>query len=250
MLSLAARVEGVGADDWRADGLAQVFGPRGAIYVVVADDVGVFTLGLLPRDQERVARLEEIAALAHEVLGRQPLRQSDLLGVLPGEVNSRELRWAATLGSLVPVWDTVDTIVHPAVEPEIAAEEARLELARRFFRYLGPATVGELQWWLAGSRKDAATTVAALGDEIVDVEVVDRSCLMLAGSLPMAGDRLEPDHVLLLPPDDVYISRIAREVLLPDVEQAKLLWPQAPPPGGLVVGGVVCGTWRRRQGRI
>lgn len=48
LLSLHARVEGIQPDAWRDPILAQVFGPRGAIYVVPRSDVGVFTLGLLP----------------------------------------------------------------------------------------------------------------------------------------------------------------------------------------------------------
>ncbi len=249
LLSLAARIDGVGIDDWRAEGLAQVFGPRGAIYVIPEVDTGVFTRGLLPRDTERVTRLEEIAALAHAVLDGGSLRQTDLLAKLPG-VGSRELRWAATLGTIVPVWDTVDTIVHAAPEPAIGLEEARLELARRFFRYLGPAEMTDLQRWLAASRADAAATVAALGDELVGVAVEGRSCLALAALLAKGDDVLDPDHVLLLPPDDVYISRTVKSLLVPDSQLARRLWPQAPPPGALIVGGEVCGTWRRRHGRV
>ncbi len=253
LLSLASRVEGVGPDDWRADGLEQVFGPRGAIYVVRESDIGVFTQGLLPRDPERLERLAEVAAMAHSILDGRPMRQSDLVDELPEGIGNRELRWAACLGTLVPVWDTVDTIVHPAHEPGVAAEESRLELARRFFEYLGPASVAELQWWLAGSRKDATATVAALGDELVEVEVDGRSLLAWSESVAnesLGSSTLEPDHVLLLPPDDVYISRSTRPILLPDPAEAKLLWPQAPPPGALVVEGQVRGAWRRRQGRV
>ncbi len=250
LLSLAARVEGVRPDDWRAGGLAQVFGPRGAIYVVPATDVGVFTLGLLPRDPGRVAALAAAAEQIHEVLGGESMRQSDVVAMLPDLGGSRALRWAATLGTLNATWDTVDTIVHPAAPPDVDAEEARLELARRFFRYLGPATVQGLQWWLAGLHTDAVETVAALGDELSPVTVAGRECLALA----QAGDDMpgspDPDAVLLLPPDDVYINRLSRDLLVPDPALQKRLWPQAPPPGALVVGGEVVGTWRRRGGSI
>ena len=83
LLSLAARAEGVGPNDWRAPGLAQVFGPRGAIYVVAAQDVGVFTRGLLPRDWGQLARLEADAVSIHAVLGGEPLRQADVVAALP-----------------------------------------------------------------------------------------------------------------------------------------------------------------------
>jgi hypothetical protein len=250
LLSLAARVEEVAPDDWRADGLAQVFGPRGAVYVVPADDVGVFTCGLLPRDPARVAELEEAARRVHDVLGGEPMRQSDVVAALPEIGGTRGLRWASTLGTLVATWDTVDTIVHPSPAPAIGAEEARLELARRFFEYLGPATGKDLQWWLAGSREDATETVAALGDELVPVVVEGRECFILASSLPRSGDLPDPDLVLLLPPDDVYINRLHRHLLVPDHDRQRLLWPQAPPPGALVIGGEVRGTWRRRGAAV
>ena len=83
LLSLAARVDGVAADDWRAGGLAQVFGPRGAVYVVPEGDVGVFTLGLLPRDPVRIVELEATARQVHGALGGAPMRQSDVLAALP-----------------------------------------------------------------------------------------------------------------------------------------------------------------------
>ncbi|MDJ0664919.1 MAG: crosslink repair DNA glycosylase YcaQ family protein [Acidimicrobiia bacterium] len=245
LLSLAARVEDVGPDDWRADALAQVFGPRGAVYVVPAADVGVFTRGLLPRHPARVAELEQVAGRVHAVLGGAPMRQADVMAALPGLAGTRELRWAATLGTLVATWDTVDTIVHPAPRPAIGAGEARLELARRFFEYLGPATVKDLQWWLAGSRADAAATVEALGNELAQVVVEGRECLALASSLPRQDDRPDPDLVHLLPPDDVYINRLNRHLLVPAPDRQRLLWPQAPPPGALIVGGETQGTWRR-----
>jgi len=250
LLSLAARVKGVGRCDWQADELAQVFGPRGAVYVVPADDVGVFTLGLLPRSPARVAELEEAARQVHEVLGGAPMRQADVVAALPELGGTRGLRWASTLGTLVATWDTVDTIVHPAPAPTIAPEKARLELARRFFEYLGPATVKDLQWWLDGSRTDATETLAALGDDLVPVVVEGWERFVLASSLPCLGPSPDPDLVQLLPPDDVYINRLHRHLLVRDPEKQKLLWPQAPPPGALVIGGEMRGTWRRRGATV
>ncbi len=250
LLSLAARVEDVRPDDWRADALAQVFGPRGAVYVVPAEDVGVFTLGLLPRDPGRVAELAATAQQVHEVLDGAPMRQAEVVAAVPDLGGTRELRWASTLGTLVAEWDTVDTIVLPAPPPSVEPEEARLELARRFFEYLGPATVQDLQWWLAGSRADATATIAALGDELAPILVEDRQCLALASSLPQPDDHPDPDHIHLLPPDDVYINRLNRHLLVPDPKRQRLLWPQAPPPGALVIAGEICGIWRRRGSAV
>ena len=152
------------------------------------------------------------------------------------------------MGTLVPSWDTVDTIVHPTPESTLDAEAARLELARRFFRYLGPATVKDLQWWLDGLRSDATATVEGLAGELIAVALDGVEHLALAEALTAGGDPgPDAELVLLLPPDDVYINRLNGSLLVPDPARRKLLWPQAPPPGALVVGGEVRGTWRRRH---
>lgn len=251
LLSLAARVDGVGPDDWHAEGLTQVFGPRGAIYVVPKTDMGVFTRGLLPRDPAQLTALADSAARVDELLEGEPMRQADVVATLPDIGGTRGLRWAATLGTLLPVWDTVDTIVHPVRRPSVDAEAARLELARRFFEFLGPATVKDLQWWLDGLRSDAAATIAGLGDELEPVTVDGLQHLALAASLDrLTGDAPEPHNVHLLPPDDAYINRLHRGLLVPDPLLQRRLWPAAPPPGALVVGGEIVGTWRRRAGSV
>ncbi|MCP4964056.1 MAG: winged helix DNA-binding domain-containing protein [bacterium] len=247
LLSLAARVTGVEPNDWRAPGLAQVFGPRGAIYVVRTKDIDVFTLGLLPRDKVRVARIETVAAHVRQVLDGSPMRQADLVAQLPEIGGTRGLRWGATAGGITPTWDTIDTVVYPTAPAVLDPETARIELARRFFRYLGPATAQDLRWWLDGLQADADETVAALADELEPVIVQDQPCLALRST-----DDTPPDitGIHLLPPDDTYINRRVGVLLVPDTARRKLLWPKAPPPGALVIDGEVKGTWRRRKGRI
>ena len=252
VLSLAARAADVQPDDWKAPGLTQVFGPRGAIYVVPETDVPVFTLGLLPRNADRLARLQEVAEQAHQVLAGEPMRQRDLDAALPDVANNRELRWAACLGTLAPVWDAVDTIIHPIAKPEMDIEAARHELARRFFRYLGPATAADLQWWTAGDRRDTAETMAGLAGELTRVSALGEDLFALTETIPELINPYptDADLVLLLPPDDPYIYRRARRFVLEDPQQHRLLWPQAPPPGALIVAGLVAGTWRRRGGEV
>ncbi|MDX2344231.1 MAG: crosslink repair DNA glycosylase YcaQ family protein [Acidimicrobiia bacterium] len=248
LLSLAARVEGTRSSDWQRPELAQVFGPRGAIYIVRQQDIGVFSRGLLPRDPARIAKLEMAAAQVNEQLAGSPMRQAALVATLPKLGGTRGLRWAATTGSIAPVWDTIDTIVHPITPVQIDAETARLELARRFFRYLGPATVGDLQWWLDGLATDARETVRSLGKELETVSLAGRSCLVLRSDDALV--ETEPDSIHVLPPDDPYINRRIGKLLVPDPARRRLLWPQAPPPGALVIGCEVAGTWRRRDGTI
>lgn len=249
LLSLAARVAEVQANDWRAPGLSQVFGPRGAIYVVRTEDVDVFTLGLLPRDELRMARIDTTAQQVRKILDGRPMRQADVVARLPTIGGTRGLRWAATAGGITPTWDTVDTVVYPTTPAALDPEGARIELARRFFRYLGPATAQDLRWWLDGLQVDANATVAALGDELESVLVEGQPCLALR-STAAADSPVETTSLHLLPPDDTYINRRTTALLVTITERRKLLWPKAPPPGALVIDGEVHGTWRRRKGTI
>src|SRR4051812_49879828 len=45
LLSLHARVEGVTSDAWEDPSLAQVWGPRGAVYLIPVDAIAAFTIG-------------------------------------------------------------------------------------------------------------------------------------------------------------------------------------------------------------
>ena len=72
------------------------------------------------------------------------------------------------------------------------AEEAHLELARRFFRGYGPGSVGDLAYWRGGTAGDARRWVAALGGESAEVEVETpggvREMLMLREDLQVAAE--------------------------------------------------------------
>src|SRR5437667_12570079 len=50
VLALHARVRDVSPSAWKDSRFVQVWGPRGAVYVVPGHDVAVFTLGRLPRN--------------------------------------------------------------------------------------------------------------------------------------------------------------------------------------------------------
>lgn len=52
---------------------------------------------------------------------------------------------------------------NPTAKLELSAEEAHVELARRYFRWTGPATVAEFQWFSALGVKAAKAAIAPLG---------------------------------------------------------------------------------------
>ncbi len=243
LLSLHARVEGVAAETWRDPRLAQVFGPRGVISLVPRADVGVFTLGLIPTDEREAEKIRAHAEAIRSVLGGKTMSQRAVLEQVPG--GPRLLRWAAATGSLPAIWDTVDTRVVPVPAPSIDPGAARRELARRFFRYHGPASVDDLRWWLETPKRAAVDLVAEIREELVEVPLEGETLLVPVESMALIDEAPAPPPVLLRPPDDVHVNRrTARRYADPKIAAA--LWPKAPPPGALLAYGEVVGTWRRR----
>ncbi len=246
LLSLHIRVAGVTSESWKDASLSQVFGPRGAVYLVPREDVGVFTLGVFPTNAELASVARRHADLVLGLLGDKALSQGNILAALPEVGGSRNLRWAGTTGELLPVWDTRDTVVSAAPPPAISLEEARFELARRFFRFLGPATVDDLKWWLDTSKAAAAATVAGLMPELESVATSEGPMLVTADTAAVLEDPPPAPELLLLPPEDPIINRRTARPWLPQ-SVAVQLWPKAPPPGAVLIGDRVAGVWRRRH---
>ena len=245
-----ARTQEVNVDDWSDGRLTQVWGPRGAIYLIPKEDLGVFTLGLLPRDEERAADLGRQARRVLRMLDGRPQSTRAILEAVPTLSSIRELLWTATTGWFLPIWDAAATAVYPAEPADADREECRIELGRRFLHYLGPSTTKGLQWWTGSSDADAVATMAALGPELATVTVDGEEVLMLAEDVEAALSAPPPEGLHLLPPDDPYINRLCGALLLPDAKEYRMLYPQAPLPGAIVVDGTVVGVWRRRRRRF
>jgi DNA glycosylase AlkZ-like len=245
LLSLHARVEGVETNSWRDPSLAQVFGPRGAVYLVPRSDIAVFTLGVFPVDERHAEQVRRAADAIAAVLDGDALSQREVMRRLP-HLTGRTVRWAGTTGTLLPVWDTTDTIVSTAPAPPMDANDARRELARRFFRYLGPATIEDLAWFVPTSKAAAKDVIDELDSELVRL---GGGRLVTAETAAMLDEPPEPDRLLLLPPEDAALNRRTSRTLVPE-EVAWRLWPKAPPPGIVVADGKPVGAWRRRSRHV
>jgi len=66
-------------------------------------------------------------------------------------------------------WSPMSSWLPPGV-PAPAADEARVELARRWLRGFGPATVADLKWWTGLTLGQVRTALAALELEEVDLD--------------------------------------------------------------------------------
>ncbi|MHA7306664.1 winged helix DNA-binding domain-containing protein [Arthrobacter sp. TMN-49] len=129
--------------------------------------------------------------------------------------------------------------------------EALAELALRYFRSHGPATLKDFQWWSKLTIKDINAGLDHVRDRLATVEcngvsywLARETAELLSGTVPGARS------VLLLPGFD--------EFLLGYTDRSAALAPEQAPltvPGNngmfkatVVTGGQVAGTWRKAQG--
>lgn len=131
---------------------------------------------------------------------------------------------------------------------DLAGEEALGELALRYFRSHGPASIRDFSWWSSLTLGEARTGLAVVRDRL---ETFDRDGEEFFCTPDAVERAAAPDRLRLLPGFDEYLLgyRDRRPQLAP--EQAERVVP-----GGngvffptLVRDGRVIGTWRRTVGR-
>ena len=234
---------------WEDPQLVQIWGPRGADYVVPKTDVAVFTIGRMPRDPSRRATIESAMERIEGVLHkRQTGGGRGSYGVL-GQY-ARDLRIGSITGRLRIRWDGSRIEWWTVDPPSEDHEWARLELARRFLQSLGPSTPAGFAWWSGGTMSDAKSTFRSLDGDLSEVKIAGLQSWVLK------EDRVSLEHistaatVRLLPAGDPYLCAADRDFLLPHPHLRAELWPKSVWPGALFVRGELVGTWRRTQGCV
>ena len=248
VLSLHARVERTGPNDWAHPSLAQVWGPRYSAFVVPEADVAPFTLGRLPIDSAGRRRAQVTADRLERFLdGRRMTYRAagEGLGVDPNS-----LRYAAPTGRVRLRWEGAgQPIVWMVDAPEAPEEEARLDLARRYLHVFGPSTAAGFAQWAGVKPRAAEATFDALADELVAVETPIGPGSLLADDVAVALDASSEQDApaRLLPSGDAYYLSWGadRELLVPDPAQRDALWTSRVWPGAMLVDGELAGTWRR-----
>jgi Winged helix DNA-binding domain len=248
VLALHARVRDVSLSAWEDPQLVQIWGPRGADYVVPKTDMAVFTIGRLPRDPlNRAAVDSAMERVATAMLKRETTkgeRHQISLGY------ARDLRTASITGRLRIRWDGSKIEWWSVDPPEEDTEWSRLELARRFLGSMGPSTPASFAWWSGVTLSDAKTTFRSLGRELSEVNNSGLQSWALRKNRALLEKVSRVDTVRLLPPGDPYLCIADHEMLVPEAYFRAELWPRSVWPGALFVGGDVTGTWRRSKGRV
>jgi hypothetical protein len=248
VLSMHARVDGVGAGTWEDPALVQVWGLRFSAYVVADRDRAIFTLARLPDDAAARREAEQLADEIEDFLAGRRVSCRDVGRALGRHPSS--LRHAAPTGRLVIRWDgarqpTIWTVPSPTLEPV----DARVELARRFLHVFGPTTPEAFAGWAGIAAGRGRATFERLAPSLAPVITPVGDAWILAADEDAARAPVSSDatSVRLLPSGDAYflLQGNDRELLVEDPQRRGQLWTPRVWPGAVVVAGEVVGTWRR-----
>ena len=247
VLSLHARVDGIGPMAWEDPAFVQVWGPRYQTYVVPAADMAVFTLGRWPDTEKQVARAEAAAERLRTYLGGEAMGYDDAGAAL--DVHPGSLRYATTTGTVAIRWDGARRpVVWTVPPPDVDPHAAQLELARRYLHVYGPTTPVAFAKWAGISKRAGGTAFAGLGPELATVRTPLGDAAILAADEP--GFRADPGPTAparLLPSGDAFslLHGDDRALLVPDAARRLELWTPRVWPGAVLVDGEVRGVWRR-----
>lgn len=239
LLGLHARVEACEPSAWQAPGLIQSYSPRQAVYVLPADDFGVFTVGRLPRDPQERRPIEDLAE-ACQALGGQELRGTGL-----------PVRAACATGRIAVRWTASALYVREHQRPSIDPEAARIELCRRHVHAFGPTTPTAFAWWAGISDRDASTSFDLIGPELTAIDLAGHDAWVLAADESALRSAEPMRGVRLLVASDLRLFGQDRTQLFvgPGLSGHSRLqdWFH---PHGLAVNGCIEGAWGRRGGQV
>jgi len=125
----------------------------------------------------------------------------------------------------------------------LSRDEAIAEMARRYFRSHGPATIKDFMWWTGLLAAEARAGLDAVKDTLVG-ETVDGKTTWWADETPLAP---ADDAVYLLPPFDEYLVSYTDRSASLDPALKAASWPRVDALGSyiIVIGGQVVGYWQR-----
>lgn len=245
---------------------------RGTLHLAAAEDVRWLLDLVAPRliqacaAQYRQRELDAATftrsfAVLERLLAGQPPQPRRVLaealqqaGIRTNEQRLYSLLQRAVLEKLIcpagrlgaePAYTLLDSWLPPTAKP-FDHPEAVAELARRYFRSHGPATLPDFAWWAGLPLGQARQGLEAVQPEL--------QALTLEGQtywLPAAANRnaSAPAPLLLAGFDEYLIAYKDRSQLLDSAHAPQVMTANGIFRPILVVDGRVVGTWQRRSGK-
>ena len=134
-----------------------------------------------------------------------------------------------------------------ALPPPLSSQAAAEALTRRFLAAYGPATYHDFaRWWGHGSVATVRQWIAALGNDVTQVDLGSQTAWMLAADAREARELPSQRSVRLLPAFDQYVIGASRhaEHFLPGKLRSRVYRPQGWVSAVLLVNGLMQGVWR------
>jgi hypothetical protein len=256
-----------------ADGtVLRLHAMRGTWQLVTPADarwiVGLVGPGLIARFTRRYAELgldrvtvrRALAALTGALADGAQLTRTELADVLrrarvppEGErlshlLGRAELEGLICSGGRRGKQSTFALLEHraPAAPAALAREEALAELARRYFRSRGPATLDDFQWWSSLPAAEARAAVAAIEPELTREGDGGKTTWMAPGR----PARSAAGGAVLLPAFDEYLVGYRdRSAVLLAAQSKRLNAGGGMLNPAVVLDGQVIGTWSRTLGK-
>jgi hypothetical protein len=277
-LTLWARVDGLRSDAvenalWTKRSLVKLWAMRGTLHLLPAAELGTWLAALSTVTDRgmtghpevdaiteatgralrgRVLTREELAAEVERITGDPSLAEHigfswgsylkpasfrGLLCFAPGDDN--RVRFTST-ATWVPGIELSDH------------DDALREVARRFLAAYAPAGAQELAIWSGFSRARTRRMLAALGDEVVELDVEGDRVMALARDVRELATATPPGAARLLPAFDQYVVGAARDspAVLDPRHKVRVYRPQGWLSPVILVDGRIAGVWRHtRKGR-
>jgi len=288
-LGIGVRVAGITRQDvqatlWKQHALVKTYGPRGTLHLLPADELSLWMAALRACEMRseshwyaaaglEPAQADALLEAIGEALDRRCLTRQELADEVAQRVGAwaRErllsawgewLAPAAYIGRLCfgpsrgnqVTFVRADQLVDGWQERD--AEQALVEVCRRYFATYGPASHQDFARWFRLKPDAARQVMASLTDELEAVDLAGRRAWMLATD---TDEVRESTHgsLRLLPQYDCYVLGCGpREWVVPQAAQARVStygrgrFEGATALAVLLIDGVVSGMWeRRRQAR-
>jgi winged helix DNA-binding protein len=273
-LALAARAD---VAPEALDELVLVPSVRGAPLAVAERDLGVFTAGLEPPDEEAakavvgnawksldgitaMEALDRVSEAVYDSLRDGPRPRDDFHQALRERLPKALLWWCKGCGShhvhpslwratgirgvLAIVGREGRSAVFGLPPKAPPLDDPGAELARRFLRAYAPARPKLLADWAGLSSSHAAALWKRAGPLVpVELEGTEEAWT-LAEDEPALTGKAKPSGVRLLANLDPFNTARDRELLVPDPAVRKRIWTVLGGPGTVLVSGAVAGLWR------
>jgi hypothetical protein len=203
--------------------ILEVLGDKEKTLVQLKKDLAPVSRDIVKRKKEKAMN---VSIVAQAMMDRWILLRGGI-GRNPGENPGRFSTFRGRFGK----------------EPEMGRDMAISTLARLYFREYGPATAGDLAWWLGITPGEASSSINKLkGLATVEISGVDGQFFMPDEDERTVRDMSSGNSAILLPRDDPYVKAYYDDDrFVPPGHSAMTKFGES--ASVVLLDGTVWGTW-------